>query len=235
MMEDPERLLDCPASALERALLQEGRAYRGPERLRAQTLAALGVAGSAGLVSGVFAWLLARSWSAKLLFALSTVTVLVAVPVGYYLVAKDARSPQAAAQVMVAATQPSPAVPATPTQSVPVREPAQELAVPVPVSVPAAPTRTGAATNSSLRAELAALDRVRVTLANGDPTGASAFLASYFRAFPRGRLHLEAEVLRIDALAKAGQSDVAKRNAQDFIRRHPNSVLTARVRPFAEP
>jgi hypothetical protein len=61
-----------------------------------------------------------------------------------------------------------------------------------------------------------------------------SFLGAYFRTFPRGRLHFEAEVLRIHALAQAGQSDMAKRHAREFLKRHPNSVLTARVRPYAE-
>jgi len=99
--------------------------------------------------------------------------------------------------------------------------------------VPAS-ARAPATTSSALRAELAALDAIRATLANDDSTGALSFLATYFRTFPRGRLHPEAEVLRIDALAKAGQADGAKRYAQEFLKRHPNSVLTARVRPYAE-
>jgi hypothetical protein len=82
---------------------------------------------------------------------------------------------------------------------------------------------------------VAALDAVRSTLANDDPKGALSFLAAYFRTFPRGRLRYEAEVLRIDALAKAGRSDTAKRHARELLRRHPNSVLAARVRPYAEP
>jgi hypothetical protein len=48
-------------------------------------------------------------------------------------------------------------------------------------------------------------------------------------------LRLEAEVLRIDAQVKAGRLDIARRHAREFLKRHPSSVLTARVRPFAEP
>jgi outer membrane protein assembly factor BamD (BamD/ComL family) len=100
-----------------------------------------------------------------------------------------------------------------------------------------APARasTGAApTNSSLRAELAALDAVRSTLASGDSAGALSFLDAYFHTFPRGRLRPEAEVLRINALAKDGRLDDARKYAQEFLRRRPNSVLAARVQPFAK-
>jgi outer membrane protein assembly factor BamD (BamD/ComL family) len=87
---------------------------------------------------------------------------------------------------------------------------------------------------SALAAELGALDMARARLASGDPNGALAKLDDYARAYPRGRLVLEAEVVRIDALSRAGQRDQAKKRAEAFLRRHPNSVLAARVRGFLE-
>jgi hypothetical protein len=50
--------------------------------------------------------------------------------------------------------------------------------------------------------------------------------------YPRGRLSLEAEVLRIDALERSGQSESARRRAELFLRHHPKSVLAPRVRRF---
>ena len=47
---------------------------------------------------------------------------------------------------------------------------------------------------------------------------------------PAGGCRLEAEVLRIDALAKVGRKDAARQRAEAFLRRHPNSVLATRVR-----
>ena len=41
---------------------------------------------------------------------------------------------------------------------------------------------------------------------------------------------MEAEVLRIDALAESGHTDAAHARAREFLRRHPNSVLAAHVR-----
>ena len=228
-MDEPERLLDQTASSFERALLQEGRAYRGPEELRAHTLAALGLAGSAGLLGGFFAWLSAKAWPTKIVLAASTVTLLAALPLTYVFFGRHLAPEQRPSPAPVVAL--APAAPVLPAAAVAVPEPAPASAAAV---LPAAPARGSTATSSALRAELAALDAVRSTLANDDPAGALSFLAAYFRTFPRGRLHLEAEVLRIDAFAKAGRLDEAKRHAEDFLRRHPNSVLAARVRPFAE-
>jgi len=86
-----------------------------------------------------------------------------------------------------------------------------------------------------LAQELVALDTVRAALAGGDATGALSLLDTYGRAYPHGELALEAEVLRIDALARSGRADVARRRADAFLRRHPNSVLAARVRAQHNP
>lgn len=234
-MEEPERILDKTDSTLERALLLEGRGYSAPEAVRAHTLAALGLTVSAGVGAGLLAWLSAKSLTTKLLLALSTATVIGAVPLTYVLSTEEpkATSPQwpapaaAPAPASVEAQAPAPG----PIEETPAPPPAVARAL--PPNSPSA-TRTSPASSSALRAELAALDAIRSTLANDDPTGALSFVTAYFRTFPRGRLRLEAEVLRIDALAKAGRSQAAKRYAQEFIRQHPNNVLTARVRPHAE-
>jgi outer membrane protein assembly factor BamD (BamD/ComL family) len=83
-----------------------------------------------------------------------------------------------------------------------------------------------------LSAELSALDSARSSLVAGDPSAALSALDAYSRKFPHGRLNLEAEVLRIDALAKSGQTVAARQRASAFIRRHPDSVLATRVRAF---
>jgi hypothetical protein len=229
MMEEPERMLAQPTSAIERALLREGRAYRAPDDLRDRTLAALGVATSASIASGVLAWLAARSWAAKIVLGFSTIALLAAIPLSYVLL-EGHGSPARATPVVVPV--PATATPTLPAAPIAVDSPAR--AMDPPAAGAPAPARASAAISSALRAELAALDGVRSSLANGDSAAALSFLAAYFRTFPRGRLYPEAEVLRIDALAKAGQLNLAKRYAQEFLTRHPNSVLTARVRPYAE-
>jgi hypothetical protein len=236
MMDEPDRMFDQPSSSFERALLHEGRSYRGPAELRAHTLAALGLAGSAGLATGgLLAWLAARTWTTKLLLAMSGLTLMVAIPVSYFLLGQDSEPARLAPPRPAAVPPPSPTATPTPPAQVeapaPVATPAPALAAPIPP--PASSARPSAGASSALRAELAALDAVRSTLANDDAAGALSFLDAYFRTFPRGRLHLEAEVLRIDALAKSGRLDAAKRYAQEFLKRNPNSVLTARVQPFS--
>ena len=63
-----------------------------------------------------------------------------------------------------------------------------------------------------------------------DWSGALVRLDAYGRAYPHGRLGLEAEVLRIDALDESGRRDAARARAEAFLQRHPHSVLAARVR-----
>jgi hypothetical protein len=98
---------------------------------------------------------------------------------------------------------------------------------------PARPTRSprpAVVVSPALRRELAALDAARRALASGNARSALTGLDAYDRAYPRGRLELEAEVLRIDALAKAGLASAARRHAEAFVRRHPGSVFASRVR-----
>jgi len=127
-MNEPERMLDQPTSALERALLIEGRAYRAPDDLRIHTLAALGVATSAGLAGGVLAWLWARSWTAKIALAVSTMTLLAAIPLGHLLLGEHA--PPVRAVPVVAPPPPSapppPPPPPPPCKPRPAPAPAQQ-------------------------------------------------------------------------------------------------------------
>jgi hypothetical protein len=231
-MEEPERILNKTNSSLERTLLLEGRRYEAPDGVRVRTLAAVGLAASAGVGTGLLAWLSSKSLAAKLALAFSTTTAITALPVTYLLSTRGETAParHGAAPAAVVAPAPTEPVVPTPVVNAPAPLPAADRALP-----PSAPpvVRTSSTNNLALRAELAALDAIRSRLANDDPAGALSFVAAYFRSFPRGRLHLEAEVLRIDALAKAGQAQAAKRHAREFIKQHPNSVLSARVRSYA--
>ena len=65
---------------------------------------------------------------------------------------------------------------------------------------------------------------------NGEGRRTLDELDAYDRRFPGGRLQIEAEVLRIDALAKLGRKEAARQRAEAFLRRYPNSVLATRVR-----
>jgi hypothetical protein len=215
---EPNRLLDESNSQLERALLGAGAVSPSSARTRANTLAALGLAaGSATLFAGAAGAATLSSaakltWT-KLVLGVSLVGA-AAVPVGYYVSAHH-RAPATAA-TQSAAVRVRTAAPAA--------ESVDDL-MEAPAAVP-----SDAVARASLTRELAALDRARLVLADGDARGALGQLDAYQRSFPRGRLALEAEVLRIDALAKLGRTSEASQHAQTFVRLHPNSVLATRVR-----
>jgi TolA-binding protein len=163
--------------------------------------------------------------------AISAAFVAGALPAGYYVWHRYHVPPPTPAEVIVPApveARPS-AQPAAPT---PVQAATAEPPAPDTSSSVARPAKTDAKPGVALAAELGALDAVRSALAQGDPGGALSLLDAYAKDYPRGRLELEAEVLRIDALARAGQTDLAKKRAETFLKRHPKSVLASRVRGY---
>jgi hypothetical protein len=234
-MREPLRLRDESASALERALLDAGRSYRSSGTARSKTMAALGVAGSATLLAGtaqaVPLGTLAKLTWGKLLAAISIVGAAAAVPVGYFAWQRHHPVKHGGSAPAVIAAKPSEPAP---TQVPPVplaRGPEAQL---TENSSAGAAGGAGAAHLArpavTLAHELSSLDAARGLLARGDATGALARLDAYGRAYPHGRLGLEAEVLRIDALDESGRSDTARARAEAFLQHHPHSVLAARVR-----
>jgi hypothetical protein len=229
-MRELPRLREERGSALEHALLGAGVSPVVSQRTRAKTLAALGVAGSAALlastVAGPLTTLAKLGW-AKVLLGLSLVGVAGALPVVSYYYAHRDHSHEAAVAAPRRAHAPLQRVVASSI----VAEPAKaELHKARAVTRP----RVAHSTQQTLVLELAALDAVRSTLTSGDAHSALALLDIYGDRFPHGRLELEAEVLRIDALAQSGQPDLARRRAEAFLRHHPRSVLAARVRADAQ-
>ncbi len=235
-MRDDTRLRDEGATALERALLDAGTAYRGSPSARAKTLGALGLAGSAtALAAGAKPALgaagklsLGKLSLSKIFTGAALCGAVAAVPVGYH--AWHARSADGHGVRAVAAAVEAPPEP-TPTTTgggaagdpaLPAIAPTMPVARRHRVAMEEAPV--------PLSRELASLDAARAALARGDSTRALALLDRYTRTYPRGRLDMEAEVLRIDALAESGRSDAAHARAREFLRRHPNSVLAAHVR-----
>jgi hypothetical protein len=202
------RLLDEGASSLERSLLGAGKSYASSAQTRAKVLAGLGLAaGSTALLTGsAVASTAAKLTWGKLLIGVSLVGAVTAVPIGYYALNHPAAPAMAPAQHSVGST------------------------VAEPVALDTAEAPAAAMHAATLSAELGALDRARLSLAGGDARRALDALDTYDRRFPAGRLQLEAEVLRIDALAKLGRKDAARQHAEMFLRRHPNSVLATRVR-----
>jgi hypothetical protein len=181
-------------------------------------------AASAGIAS---ASVLQKLGWTKLL-ALSAVGAAVLVPVG--LVAwKGREAPARKPAPSVVRQAPAAAAPAQVSPPVPraTHEPAS--APPVEERSPKADVRAAPSNSGALAAELGLLDVARSKLGAGDARGALAALDEHSRTFPRGRLGLEAEVLRIDALSRAGETATAKKRAEAFLKRHPKSVLAPRV------
>jgi hypothetical protein len=232
-MNEPRRLLDENPTGLERELLAAGSSYRSSDATRQKTLAALGLVGTAAASAGVASAASSVLPKVSLLKALTIAGIGVAVltPIGLIGWKK----------LDVPAEKPLLAV----TPAAPAKLPAREAAPPLPVipvapseppelDAPAPKTDTRAASSGALSAELGVLDVARSKLAAGDARGALVVLDEYTRTYPRGRLGLEAEVLRIDALSRAGDTLAAKKRAEAFLKRHPKSVLAQRVRRYLD-
>jgi len=236
-MTDFPRLRDEPESELERSLLSAGHSYAASAGARAKTLAALGVVGAAASATTAAATV-TKAGALKWL-ACAGLIAAVTVPAVHYL-RKAAPHGEAPPQTPAATTVAEPAA-QTPAPSEPLAVPAplgptaNSAPPPSTAAAAAAPLNTAkpATGAQGLAAELAALDTARAALTAGDANGALASLDAYARNFPHGKLSLEAEVLRIDALAKSGQTAAAQKRAQAFIKRHPDSVLASRVRAYA--
>jgi hypothetical protein len=248
MNSGPVRLRDDDPSPLERALLDAGASYRSSAGAKAKTLAALGLVGSAALAASASAASASAASAAsgfvtgaakvsvqltlaKALIAVTAVGAVTATPFGYY----GWQQHRAAVEAREAAT-----AMATATAHAPVAAPVEhepELALPpdetqIRRRYQAISPARAALSSPRLRKELAALDAVREALAANDFVLALDLLDGYERVYPRGGLALEASVLRMDALVKAGRRDLARRRAEVFVRRHPDTVLTGRVQDF---
>jgi hypothetical protein len=107
-----------------------------------------------------------------------------------------------------------------------------EVTAPPAVAPSSAKPRVGA--ESQLREESLAVLEARSALRSGDAARCLALLEQARVRFPRGGLGQEREALTIEALAKTGQSAVARRRAEAFLRAHPKSPYVADVRRIAE-
>ncbi len=76
-----------------------------------------------------------------------------------------------------------------------------------------------------LARERALVDRARSALARGDAAGAIGAAEEHRKAFPRGQLAEEREVVAIQGLAAAGRSEEAANRAGAFRKAYPSSLL----------
>ena len=94
---------------------------------------------------------------------------------------------------------------------------------------PAARASNAVGRDVDLAAERALLEVARTALARGDTASAMAALNAHAKRFPRGRLLEERESLAVQALAAAGKRDEARRRADQFRKRSPDSMLLPAV------
>ncbi len=83
--------------------------------------------------------------------------------------------------------------------------------------------------------ELALLQRARAAVASGTFSTALDAITEHQRRFPRGKLREEREALRVKTLAGLGRNEEARRAAERFRERFPNSVLSPRIEATARP
>ena len=94
-------------------------------------------------------------------------------------------------------------------------------------SAPAA--ETAAAAPDGVREELAMLEAARSALASGAADRALQLLTRHDRRYPHGSFRPEATVLRVEALARSGDTEAARALATRFLADHPDSPLAERV------
>jgi hypothetical protein len=235
-MTEPRRLIEEGGDVLQQQLLNVGSSYRASAQTRARTAAALGIGAVPVLATG-------KAAAASPIAKIATVGL---VATGASFLAYQAFSPSEPAPNTASTTQvsapaapravahPEALKPANPVEAVAERGSAEPAAqAPAATNAPAPVLRSNPGSNDALSAELARLDGARKKLASGQAVAAIDALDAYGREFPRGSLRLEASVLRIEALAKAGRTSEARDRAKRFLAAHPNSVLGARVKRYA--
>jgi hypothetical protein len=80
------------------------------------------------------------------------------------------------------------------------------------------------------RREIELITRAREALTRGDTGACIAAVNLHDREFPNGRFGPEATVMRIEALAAAGDREGARARAEDFLGKNPSSLYEPRVR-----
>lgn len=243
-MTDPERLVDAESASLAVTLLRAGRDDAPSERLLGDTLAALGV-GAAVVGTGAAASALAASSASTALEAGGTSSLASlavkwlgigavggALSVGAAVGVEHSLSPTPRPQPVVAARAAEPPPPKADEPRAPVAAVAPPEAPSPPPATPlvSAPASSAKPAAPSIAEETAAIDRARRELARGEPRAALATLDDYDRRPGQHRLQQEALLLRMDALARSGNTEAAKVVAKSLLDQSPNGPHAARAR-----
>jgi hypothetical protein len=245
-MKDPLRLLDEGATAAELSLLRAGMSEEPSEQAVQRLATVLGLASgaavltattkssAAGAVARGAATKMAAKWlvlgaiglagGAAIVFARSTPA---------HQVPPSAVKPSAALHVEESHVAPvSPALTGEGTGLPSTETPSRAASAEPPAPPPQDRTLegTGRASSPSIAREIAALDVARRLLGSGNPRGALGALDDYEAQAKTGMLRQEATLLRIEALAGAGDASAARRLAHRFLQNHPHSPHENRIR-----
>jgi hypothetical protein len=98
------------------------------------------------------------------------------------------------------------------------------------VTTPALPASARLPDGQSLSKEIALIDGARRALSTGDAATTLRQLDEYTAAPRTGTLDREAQLLRIDALARSGQRAAALELAEHYLTSYPNDPHAARLR-----
>ncbi len=83
--------------------------------------------------------------------------------------------------------------------------------------------------DSTLAREIARVGAARSALAAGDPARTLTLLDAYEADFPKGAFTVEVSVLRVEALARSGQVEEARKLGDRFLAQHPDGAFARRV------
>lgn len=249
-MSDPERLIHG-GDDFEKSLLQsarkDGPSQDGKARLlltmglgvtaAGSTVSSAAAATTSSLATSILPWIAAGALlGTGMIAAVSTLTskepppspTAIARTNGPF--TSSARESVSSSPLLV----PSPAISSSPpihpsttvfqTNTTESSLPSKVASAPAPSSLP--PHKE----EDSLINELRLLDQARAALSSGNLATANTSLQQYVRDYPQGKLSLEAQILRIDLLLRQGNRSQAKQEAEAFVKAHPQSPHTPRLR-----
>lgn len=237
-MSDPQRLLfDKDATAAEKELLESWKREQPSAGARQKTLAMLGLGGAsigAAAAGSSIAPKALASWTMLAITKWLVIGALLAglTVAGVLSVRGSARPVEVPPPAPLAPSPPAPAP--APTRAVVepwVPVPAPAPVVPAPAIVKPSPRADAhPIEGGTLAQQIALLDRARAALTAGDAAHAQELVNDYEARFPDGSFVEEAEVLRVEALIRAGDRAGATRVGTRFLSAHPTSAHAARVR-----
>lgn len=237
-MTDLKRLIDEVDSDFARSVLSSGRSLPPNPNRKKQVLAALGV-GAVIATTHKVSWAAISTWhKLALVGGVACVGAGGALTYGYLTEPTTSSASSGKDVPAIEATRfdnPSPlevaVEPEVPAEVVD-EAAEQPVAVRSQVNERVIPAAQKTAEGSTVKAELALLEQARSSLNASNPNAALQTLRRYAERYPRGSMRLEAEVLRVEALAAAGRTSEAARLAERLLSRNPKSVVAARLRRF---